>query len=299
MGSPKESGDRGPSTAAGKGVKTYRGTREDGTTWEKVKTWFGYKLHLLVDSVFELPLSFKVTEASAGDSPELMPLVETLETNHPGLSKRAKELSADRAYDSRENKKRLFDEYGIKPLIDIRTCWKNPGETRPLVPDRADFFVYDERGNLGCICPVTGKKRPLVFHGFERDRNALKYRCPAAARGFACRGRTRCESRANVGPFGRTLRVPLDLDRRIFMPIPRPSPRWEKAYARRTAVERVNGRLDTVLGFEKHTLRGKRKMETRLTLALVLMLAMALGRIREQPQDRLRSFVAPVQSKAG
>jgi hypothetical protein len=60
-----------------------------------------------------------------------------------------------------------------------------------------------------------------------------------------------------------------------------------------------NGRLDTVLGFEKHTIRGKKKMETRLTLALGLMLAMALGRIRERQQDRLRSFVAPLQSKAG
>jgi len=151
--------DRRRDPDADKGVKTYRGTREDGTTWQKVKTWFGYKLHLLVDSVFEMPLAFKVTEASGGDSPELMPLVETLETNHPALSQRARELSADRAYDSRENKRRLFDEYGIKPLIDMRTCWKTPGETRPLVPDRADFFVYDERGNLlrSFLAPVRSK----------------------------------------------------------------------------------------------------------------------------------------------
>jgi|GEM_PF-4694936 len=32
--------------------------------------------------------------------------------------------------------------------------WKTPGETRPLVSGRADFFVYDERGNLWCICPL-------------------------------------------------------------------------------------------------------------------------------------------------
>ncbi len=43
-------------TDADWGKKTYKGTRKDGTTWEKVKKWFGYKLHLLVDSVYEMPL---------------------------------------------------------------------------------------------------------------------------------------------------------------------------------------------------------------------------------------------------
>jgi len=38
------------------GVKTYRGKNEDGTKWEKTKTWFGYNLHMIVDSKYELPL---------------------------------------------------------------------------------------------------------------------------------------------------------------------------------------------------------------------------------------------------
>jgi hypothetical protein len=38
------------------GKKTYQGQRDDGSTWEKVKSWYGYKLHLLVDSIYELPL---------------------------------------------------------------------------------------------------------------------------------------------------------------------------------------------------------------------------------------------------
>ena len=37
------------------GVKKYQGQRADGTTWEKVAAWFGYKLHLLVDAAYELP----------------------------------------------------------------------------------------------------------------------------------------------------------------------------------------------------------------------------------------------------
>ena len=52
--------DRRRDTDADWGLKTYKGTRKDGTTWEKVTKWFGYKLHLLVDSVYELPLAFAV-----------------------------------------------------------------------------------------------------------------------------------------------------------------------------------------------------------------------------------------------
>lgn len=39
---PKDSSD----SEADWGKKTYRGEREDGTLWEKVKSWFGYKVHL-------------------------------------------------------------------------------------------------------------------------------------------------------------------------------------------------------------------------------------------------------------
>jgi hypothetical protein len=48
--------DRRRDNDANWGVKTKTGVREDGTAWEKVSRWFGYKLHLLVDSTHELPL---------------------------------------------------------------------------------------------------------------------------------------------------------------------------------------------------------------------------------------------------
>jgi len=50
-------------TDADFGKKTYRGRRKDGTLWEKVVSWFGYKLHLVVDAVYELPVNFRVNES--------------------------------------------------------------------------------------------------------------------------------------------------------------------------------------------------------------------------------------------
>ena len=60
----------------------------------------------------------------------------------------------------------------------------------------------------------------------------------------------------------------------------------------------THAQVDCVLGFEQHTIRGKDKMELRVTLALVVMLAMALGRIRIGQADKLRSLVAPIDRAA-
>jgi len=280
------------------GKKEYKGTRKDGTPWEKVVKWFGYKLHLLVDAKYELPLAFEITKASAADGPELLPLVEQYEARHSELAARADELSADKGYDSKENNEALFDDHGIKPVIDNRNLWKEePNKPRTLFGDRYDVFSYDEGGRVYCCCPVTGEQRELAFSGFEMDRGTLKYRCPAAAFGFTCPGRSDCEKCApdGVGPFGRVIRVPLSLDRRIFTPIARHTQKWENAYNRRTAVERVNARIDRVFGFEVHFIRGKAKMEMRVSLALAALLAMALGRIRAKQADLMRSLTAPVR----
>jgi hypothetical protein len=285
-------------TDAAWGTKTYKGLHKDGTAWEKVVRWFGFKVHLLVDSRYEIPLAMKVSKASEHDAPHLLPLVEEYAARHGELATRAQELAADKAYDSAAINATLHDVHNIKPVIDKRTMWKDGEKTRPIDGDRADCFVYDEAGHVFCVCPFSGEQREMAFVGFEKERCALKYRCPAAAYDLFCAGREQCERLAHVGAFGRTLRVPLCIDRRIFTPIARPTYKWNKAYARRTAVERVNSRLDRVLGFEHHFIRGKAKMEARMSLALLVLVAMALGRIRAGQAEAMRSMTAPIAKAA-
>jgi len=90
---------------------------------------------------------------------------------------------------------------------------------------------------------------------------------------------------------GKAVRIPLEEDRRVFTPLARSSLKWDRLYDKRTSVERVNSRLDTSFGFEKHTIRGLTKMETRCCLALVVMLAMAVGRIRANQTEKMRSLL--------
>jgi hypothetical protein len=280
------------------GVKTYKGVREDGSTWKKVMTWFGYKLHLVADSRYEVPLAFHLTRASRADVVEGRCLVRSFHDRQPEVATRAKELSADRGYDSGDLNAELYDDFRIIPVIDTRRMWKDGEGTRPLFPDRVDTIVYDERGQVSCVCPRSGEVRHMTFCGFEKDRKALKYRCPAAALGLLCKGRLECEKGRRIGSHGRVVRVPLDTDRRIFTPMARHSYRWLDAYKHRTAVERVFSRVDGVFGFEHHTIRGFAKMEARITLALLVNVCMALARVRLGQVERLRSLVAPLPRAA-
>ena len=124
----------------------------------------------------------------------------------------------------------------------------------------------------------------MAFGGFEESRGTLKYRCPSQHYGFACAGCEEC-------PVGKAVRIALSEDRRVFTPLARSSYRWASIYKMRTAVERVNSRIDNVFGFEKHYIRGQQKMKLRVSLALCVMLAMALGRIKEKQKGLMRSLV--------
>ena len=156
---------------------------------------------------------------------------------------------ADCGYDDTKLNKKLWNKHLVKPVIGI---------TRN----------YDDQ-------------KVMPFRGFEEKRKTLKYAPPADHYGVDCRDRDRC-------PIAKQIRIPLKTDRRIFTPVARSSAKWEKLYNKRSAAERVNSRIDNMFGFEKHTIRGLKKMNTRVTLALILMLTFAV----EKKPDEVRRFLS-------
>ena len=281
--------------------------RKTGKLWRKIKTWFGYRVHLIADTRYEIPVACRVTRASQSEVKQLETMTEELFEETPELAKRCRDFSADRGLDSGPVKAKLWDDYGIRPLIEPRELWKeekqepgyNPtqGIARSLYPDRADTIVHTEKGEVGCVCPESGRQRPMAFQGFEAERGTLKYRCPAAAYGYGCAGRESCYRAAGsqAGAFGRIVRIPLATqDRRIFTPTPYGSPSWKRGYRRRPALERIYSRLDNDFGFERHFLRGRSRMTARVGLAMTVMMALALAHARAGRRDRMRSLVGAV-----
>ena len=264
------------------GKHVYSGIGNDGKLWEKVKSWFGYTLHLLIDSDYGLPVNFTVTRASMSEIKIAPVLIESTRKCHPKLIAGTQYLSGDRGYDTTNIVSRLWDNYSIKPIIDIKNMWKDPDNTKML--PGYDNVVYNFKGVISCYCPKTNKKKEMAYGGFEKDRKALKYKCPAKAYGYECRGREKCPAKSG-------LRIPLTLDRRIFTPVARSSYKWKTLYKKRTAVERVNSRLDVSFGFENHTIRGQKKMSMRVSLAFIIMLSLAVGWTKEGRPDLIRSLV--------
>ena len=289
FGNPRKKGDK-VKKADGRrdvdaniGKKTYKGKTKDGKLWEKVTKWFGYKLHLIVDSTYELPIAYSVTKASRSEIKEAHEILNHLERNHEEILEVCEEFSGDRGYDDGKFIKRHWDTHKIKSVIDIRNLWKDKEETRMI--SSADNVVYDYRGTVYCHCPASNERREMAYGGFEKDRESLKYRCPAKQYGLTCNGKNQC-------PVRGAIRIPLSFDRRVFTPLPRSSYKWKTAYNKRTAVERVNSRMALSFGLENHFIRGLKKMKRRCSLALCVILAMALGRIKENQKEKMRSLVS-------
>ena len=267
------------------GKKEYKGIREDGTAWSKVVSWFGYRLHLIVDADYELPVAYELTKASTSEVKQAHKMIDELKEVHPEIVDGCETLEADRGYDDTKLFEKLWDDLEIKPVIDIRNMWKGSDNTRQLLD--YENIIYDYKGTVYCVCMETGKEREMCVGGFEKDRKihgTLKKLCPAKHYGIECKYMDKCQVKQGI-------RIDIDIDRRIFTPIDRASYKWERTYNKRTAVERVNGRLDESFGFEKHYIRGIKKMRVRCGIALCVMLAMAVGRIKEGQAEKMRSLV--------
>lgn len=249
----------------------------------KAVSWFGYRLHLIVDSNYELPVNYEITTASKSAVKLTHIMVEDLDEAHPLIMKRCKDFAADRGYDDGKLIIKLWDEYGIKPIIDIRNLWRDKDLTRLL--GNHTNVAHDYKGTIYCYCPKKNKQREMAFGGFEKERETLKYRCPSEHYGIDCEGKADC-------PVAKGIRIKMEHNRRVFTPRARSSYAWKRAYAKRTAVERVNSRLDGFFGFENHNIRGLSKMKLRCGLALCLMLAMAVGRIKQKKPELMRSMIA-------
>jgi len=278
----KYEGDLRGDHEANWGKHVMRNEGADGSITETVKKWFGFKLHLIADVRYELPITYTLLQASVNEMPVAQKLLDRLAEQHPERLEVCSYFCGDRGYDDGKLHTKLWDTYGIKPVIDIRRSWKDGETTRAY--EKAPGVVYSNKGEVFCISPYFGEQKKMACRGFEKKRNCLKYRCPADHYGMECKGKRYCELPEQV-------RIPLAEDRRIFSPVARDSYKWDTIYAGRTAVERVNSRIDRMFGFEDHTIRGLLKMHVRMSIAFVLMLSFAVGKIRQNKVEEIRQFL--------
>lgn len=259
-GAGHHAGPKADSEVAGK-TETKKGKKGD------LYYWFGYKLHLVVDAIYELPVAFVVTPANESDTKQMKPL---LEKAVPDKSKTKLEaVIGDKGYDSRDNCQLVFGQYGAAPIIPIRER-----------DDMQQPDICNGKGTPTCSCGLN-----MAFCG--RDGKYLKYRCPDAVGKAKCQSRFRCTDSA----YGYVLKLPIMQDPRRHPPVPRETKKWRRLYKLRTSVERVNSRVKGLLGLDRITLRGIAKVTVRSLLSLLVMLAAAVGMAQRHRLKELRTLV--------
>jgi len=230
--------------------------------------WFGYKLHLLIDAEYELPVAFTVTPANEADTTQMGPLLKKAEVNK--AERKPDFVIADKGYDSKKNCQLIYNDYQAAPIIPMieKPGWETPD-------------ICNAKGTPTCACGLE-----MVYWG--RDGKYLKYRCPDAVGKSKCPSRFKC----TASRYGYVLKLPvMKDDPRRQVPVPRETKKWARLYRMRTAVERVNSRVKELLGLEKITLRGIAKVTVRSLFSLLVMLAAAVGMAERDRLKEIRTIV--------
>lgn len=242
---------------------------EKGEKVIKTVKWFGYRLHLIVDAQYELPVDYRLTKASGSEQTNLKEMLDVLEKNKPKILDHCEYFLGDRGYDGMPLIKKL-EAKGIAPIIDICNKWRDGEKTKQY---RDTPLTYTFNGKVFYTNDI-GKEIELMYKGYDKRNDSARY-------GFHPKYNDK-----------RIFRIKLDEDRRIFLPVGRQSKKFKRLYRKRTSVERVNGRLDRDYGFENHTIRGKEKMEMFIGVTFLVGLTMAKAKIEKGNKKHLASLVS-------
>ena len=82
--------------------KNYTTTKPDDEKVVKTKKWFGFRLHLITDATYELPVDYKVTKTSNSEVKETEKLLDNIKEKYPDKLEKCRYFLADKGYDSME-----------------------------------------------------------------------------------------------------------------------------------------------------------------------------------------------------
>jgi hypothetical protein len=229
---------------------------------EKKKWVWGYRLHLLVDANYELPIAMQVTVADEGEKIIAMPLLHKAKSQLPSFHPKA--VICDKGYDKGKIFESIVKEFDADPIIKLAR--------------KREHEPPEISGSSAAPCCPGGL--PLIYRSWDK-RKGLQYQCPEKARRAICPLAEKC-------PIKIIWIKPVHDYRRFGHRIKRGTDEFEKLYHKRVSVERVNSRLKDKRRLESHCLRGLEKIDLHCTLSVLTMNAMALSKIQAGRLDEIR-----------
>jgi IS5 family transposase len=226
------------------------------------KIWkWGYKLHLLVDTTWELPIVCEVTLARESDVTNLIPLIDKATKRFSWF--KPWHVLADKGYDAGYNYKAIHD-MGAIPIIKMRRKEQSEGR-----------YWIDEVGIPHCKSGL-----PLLLKDHDKKKG-LRYVCPYRAGKADCSLHQECTLKvAWIRPFW---------EYRKLCSIPRDSEEWNALYSKRTAVERVNSKLKEHRRLNSHCHRGLLKVRLHCLMSVLSLATTALAEADANQMNRVRA----------
>lgn len=236
------------------------GVRTNTDAPDGVEKFPGYKLHMICDARYGVPIVWDILTANETDTRTLPGLVDQVKATHPGLKPRY--LIADMGYDALSNYQHL-DQRRIISVIPLRNTDKEG--------------LYDKEGRPKCF---GGKSMEYV----RTDKGKHLFRCPQQGCRLKNRvGLTRyCDIEHHETLEGDALRK--------VGRLPRSTRRWKRRYKQRNTVERAFRSLKHSRLLNQHQFQGMAKVRLHATLALLTYCATMLARVQAGQLDKMRKM---------
>ena len=234
------------------GVRT---TKSNSSSKKDKEMFFGYKVHMLSDTVYGVPLSYVILPANRNDSPQLPRVLRNAKRQYPWLQ--PTHFLADRGYDATSNHE-VLHRHSISPVIHM----KKPSHTKLY------DGIYTAKGEPTCM----GRKVMKYVRTNSQTGHHL-YRCPPAG---CNRANQQHMFLANCGDSH--WENPND-NLRVIGVVARASPEWKRMYRQRQVIERGFSSLKRSRLLDKHQYLTRRKLRTHVGLSVLTYTATMLARV--------------------
>ncbi len=235
--------------------------KDGGTEW-----FYGYKMHLLADTLYGVPLTWEVTPANRHDSRVFRILLEKAFRDIEWFSPET--LTADRGYDYPALHEYLL-ERGITPIIHMR---------KSSASDGPHDGVYDKRGRPVCMGNIS-----MEYIATDTERGHL----------YRCRG-CHLKKRKGVLYCYDELWVRPEENPRVVGVVARGSAEWTDLYAKREVIEQLFKGMKQSRKLERHYLRRKMNIDLHVTMCTLTCVLKMLMNARAGRMDTLRWMVRKV-----
>ena len=245
----------------------------------KGEMYFGYRVNVIADANYGLPMFAETRPANASDMtvtiPDLDACLELYRTLSPVY------FLGDKGYDSLKNIRHVV-KLGFTPVIAVRRPEKDEDGQRLY------DGIYNEDGRPTCI-----GKQPMEYVSTDRKRGHL-FRCTAG--GCHLKGKvlaTRfCNSQHYEKPEGKLLRI-------VGM-LPRFTEAWKVEHKKRTTIERYFSSVKHSRLMDQHRYIGIVKVSLHVLLSMLTYLATSLAHLQADDyahMQHMRIKLPPIRSQ--